>query len=132
MLQVITLVLGISLALQAAYMPYEYGHANWLEVLSLIVTISTLYFSLYFSFSLDEAPLVVVTVLVIVMNVCTMAIFLYALVRAHWYSGVQHLGLDCKVRCVMGRECHMQCFDSSAPKHSSRFVMDTVRGMEIA
>lgn len=95
--QVMTIILGAALVLQAVYMPYEYGHANWLEMLSLIVTVTTLYFSLYFVFALESTPLVVVTVLVILMNVATVAIFLYALIRAHWYCGAQRLALDCKV-----------------------------------
>lgn len=102
-MQVMTVVLGASLALHAVFMPYEYGHANWLEVLSLVVTIITLYFALYFSFALDATPLVVVTVMVILMNVITVVIFLYALIRAHWYSGVQRLGLKPKVRAEPAR-----------------------------
>ncbi|MEW5301128.1 MAG: hypothetical protein WDW36_004007 [Sanguina aurantia] len=95
-LLVITLVLGISLALQAAYMPYEYGHGNWLEVLSLVVTITTLYFSLYFSFALTDTPLAIVTVIVIFVNVVTLAVFLYELIRANWHVQLKNFGLSPK------------------------------------
>lgn len=79
-------------------MPYEYGHGNWLEVMSLVVTIITLYFSLYFSFELTDAPLAVVTVLVIFTNVITLAIFLYELIRANWHVQLKNFGLSPKVR----------------------------------
>lgn len=74
-------------------MPYEYGHANWLEFMSLIVTVITIYFSLYFSNSLSDGPLAVITVLVIVLNVVTLSIFLYELLRAKWHASLQSLGL---------------------------------------
>ncbi|MEW5313066.1 MAG: hypothetical protein WDW38_004660 [Sanguina aurantia] len=96
-LLVVTIVLGVALALQAINMPYEYGHANWLESLSLVVTIVTIYLSLYFSNSLTDAPLAVVTVLVILLNVVTMAIFLYALLRAKWRA-TSHKRYGRKVR----------------------------------
>ncbi|MEW5301125.1 MAG: hypothetical protein WDW36_004004 [Sanguina aurantia] len=103
-LLIITLVLGAALGLQAAYMPYEYGYMNWLEFLSLVVTTVTIYFSLYFSYSLTAGPLTAVEVVVITLNVLTLALFLYALVRANWHLQLRFLGLSPEALATMSKE----------------------------
>ncbi|MEW5307022.1 MAG: hypothetical protein WDW36_009443 [Sanguina aurantia] len=97
-LQLLTVsaVLGVSLGLQAACMPYEHGFMNWLEFLSLISSTLTIYFSLYFTYSVSPSALLVITILVTLINVLTIAVFVYALVRANWHILLESMGLSSK------------------------------------
>ncbi|MEW5320161.1 MAG: hypothetical protein WDW38_011256 [Sanguina aurantia] len=97
---IVSMVLGIALYLQVAHMPYENGYMNWLEFLSLSTCVTTIYFSLFFSASLRDAPLAIVTVLVILINAMTMCVFVWAMMRAGWHSMLQMLKLNAEARKV--------------------------------
>lgn len=97
--QIVSMVLGIALWLQAHTMPYEHGYMNWLEFLSLITCTVTIYFSLFFTDAFKEGALMIVTVLVVLLNVVTIAIFVGAMIKASWHAMLQKLKLCSKV-CV--------------------------------
>lgn len=96
-LQTVCAVLGVALGLQALYMPYEHGFMNYLEFLSLVSCTVTIYFSLYFTYSVSSVTLVVVTVIVTLINVLTIAVFMVAILRANWHMGLEMIGLNPQV-----------------------------------
>ncbi|MEW5307023.1 MAG: hypothetical protein WDW36_009444 [Sanguina aurantia] len=117
---IVSMVLGIALYLQVAHMPYENGYMNWLEFLSLSTCVTTIYFSLFFSDSLRDAPLAIVTVLVILVNAVTMCVFVWAMMRAGWHSMLQMLKLSAEDFPLMSKS-HIR-----AHIHSSKVDMNPV------
>lgn len=106
--QIISMVLGVALLLQMAYMPYESGYMNRLEFVSLLTCTITIYFSLYYANPLNDGPLVIITTIVICQNILTVGIFVYALIRTGWHGMLQMLKLSPQVRSPVRH--HIQVF----------------------
>ncbi|MEW5320181.1 MAG: hypothetical protein WDW38_011274 [Sanguina aurantia] len=92
-LLIVSMVLGMALYLQVVHMPYNNGYYNWLEFLALAASTTTIYFSLFFSNTLRDTPLAIVTTAVILMNTLTICVFVLALIRAGWHTMLQLLNL---------------------------------------
>lgn len=75
----------------------------------------TIYFSLFYADPLQEAPLAVVTIIVVLLNVVTILVFLTALTRAAWHMMLQMLKLSPEVRAKRVSPEHLVCPLSGHP-----------------
>ncbi|KAG2493106.1 hypothetical protein HYH03_008769 [Edaphochlamys debaryana] len=89
-------VLVLAMAIHLTAMPYHHLYTNNLEIVSLVVLLTTLYLSLYFSLdgSISSTGRVAISVIILIINILMCCAFVFFIIQAYWTAALINSGLD--------------------------------------